>query len=61
MARDFQKERSNRRSHAGRALKQFLVLLITVMREGWCDLDILLDPHFLHSPDVPTPSPRIKA
>ncbi|EGZ29241.1 hypothetical protein PHYSODRAFT_411690, partial [Phytophthora sojae] len=46
----FQKERSNRRSHAGRAWKQFLELLITVMREGWCDLDILVDPHFLHFP-----------
>ncbi|EGZ18318.1 hypothetical protein PHYSODRAFT_332140 [Phytophthora sojae] len=50
----FQKERRNRRSLAGRALKQFLELLITVMREGWCDLDILLNPHFLHFPKQPT-------
>ncbi|EGZ07005.1 hypothetical protein PHYSODRAFT_341164 [Phytophthora sojae] len=46
----FQKERSNCRSYAGQAWKQFLELLITVLREGWCDLEILLDPHFLHLP-----------
>ncbi|GMF54650.1 unnamed protein product [Phytophthora fragariaefolia] len=43
-------ERNNRRSHAGRRWKAILELLIIAMREGWCDLDILLDPFFLHFP-----------
>ncbi|KAE9340800.1 hypothetical protein PR003_g10312 [Phytophthora rubi] len=44
------KERNNRRSHAGNRWKAFLELLILAMREGWCDLDLLLDPFFLHFP-----------
>ncbi|GMF47162.1 unnamed protein product [Phytophthora fragariaefolia] len=46
----YHKERNNRRSHAGRRWKAILELLIIAMREGWCDLDILLDPFFLHFP-----------
>ncbi|GMF21627.1 unnamed protein product [Phytophthora fragariaefolia] len=46
----YRKERNNRRSHAGRRCKAILELLIIAMREGWCDLDILLDPFFLHFP-----------
>ncbi|OWY99375.1 hypothetical protein PHMEG_00029624 [Phytophthora megakarya] len=41
-------ERKNRRSHAGARWKQILFLI--AMREGWCDLDLLLDPYFLHFP-----------
>ncbi|GMG14897.1 unnamed protein product [Phytophthora fragariaefolia] len=46
----YHKERNNRRSHAGRRWKAILELLIIAMREGWCGLDILLDPFFLHFP-----------
>ncbi|KAE8909729.1 hypothetical protein PF005_g22222 [Phytophthora fragariae] len=46
----YRKERNNRRSHAGNRWKAFLELLILAMREGWCDLDLLLDPFFLHFP-----------
>ncbi|GMF34493.1 unnamed protein product [Phytophthora fragariaefolia] len=46
----YRKERNNRRSHAGRRWKAVLELLIVATREGWCDLDILLDPFFLHFP-----------
>ncbi|GMF42710.1 unnamed protein product [Phytophthora fragariaefolia] len=45
------KERNNRRARArGRCWKTSLELLVVVMWEGWCDLDILLDPFSLHSP-----------
>ncbi|OWZ18235.1 hypothetical protein PHMEG_0007716 [Phytophthora megakarya] len=30
--------------------KQILQLFLIAMREGWCDLDLLLDPYFLHFP-----------
>ncbi|OWZ06534.1 hypothetical protein PHMEG_00021198 [Phytophthora megakarya] len=43
-------ERNNRRSHAGARWKQILNLFLIAMREGWCDLDLLLDPYFLHFP-----------
>ncbi|KAI9987304.1 hypothetical protein PInf_023305 [Phytophthora infestans] len=39
---NFNKQRGNRRSHAGRAWKRVLA--------GWCDVDSLLDPSFLHLP-----------
>ncbi|OWY92820.1 hypothetical protein PHMEG_00038019 [Phytophthora megakarya] len=42
-------ERKNRRSHAGARWKQILNLFL-MMREGWCDLDLLLGPYFLHFP-----------
>ncbi|POM68855.1 Hypothetical protein PHPALM_14929 [Phytophthora palmivora] len=44
------KQRNNRRSHAGNRWKRMLLTLIQVMIEGWCDLDLLLDPFFLHFP-----------
>ncbi|KAE9201565.1 hypothetical protein PF004_g18682 [Phytophthora fragariae] len=44
------RERNNRRSHAGNRWKAFLELLILAMREGWSNLDLLLDPFFLHFP-----------
>ncbi|OWZ10754.1 hypothetical protein PHMEG_00016350 [Phytophthora megakarya] len=43
-------ERKNRRSHAGARWKQILQLFLIAMREGWCSLDLLLDPYFLHFP-----------
>ncbi|OWY95839.1 hypothetical protein PHMEG_00034054, partial [Phytophthora megakarya] len=43
-------ERKNRQSHAGARWKQILRLFLIAMREGWCDLDLLLDPYFLHFP-----------
>ncbi|OWZ00628.1 hypothetical protein PHMEG_00028138 [Phytophthora megakarya] len=43
-------ERKDRRSHAGARWKQILTLFLIAMREGWCDLDLLLDPYFLHFP-----------
>ncbi|KAE9166748.1 hypothetical protein PF005_g29074 [Phytophthora fragariae] len=46
----YKKERNNRRSHAGAHWKAFLEIFILAMREGWCDLDLLLDPFFLHFP-----------
>ncbi|KAE9018182.1 hypothetical protein PF011_g6373 [Phytophthora fragariae] len=46
----YKKERNNRRSHAGAYWKAFLEIFIPAMREGWCDLDLLLDPFFLHFP-----------
>ncbi|OWZ02145.1 hypothetical protein PHMEG_00026342 [Phytophthora megakarya] len=45
-------ERKNRRSHAGARWKQILRLFLIAMREGWCDLDLLLDPYFLHCPSL---------
>ncbi|KAF4141583.1 hypothetical protein GN958_ATG09226, partial [Phytophthora infestans] len=47
---NFNKQRSNRRSHAGRAWKRVLVILVLAIQDGWCDVDILLDPSFLHLP-----------
>ncbi|POM77016.1 Hypothetical protein PHPALM_5668 [Phytophthora palmivora] len=46
----FAKQRNNRRSHAGNRWKRMLLTLIQAMIEGWCDLDLLLDPFFLHFP-----------
>ncbi|POM57498.1 Hypothetical protein PHPALM_37981 [Phytophthora palmivora] len=46
----FAKQRNNRRSHAGNRWKLMLLTLIQAMIEGWCDLDLLLDPFFLHFP-----------
>ncbi|KAF4127301.1 hypothetical protein GN958_ATG23510 [Phytophthora infestans] len=47
---NFNKQRGNRRSHAGRAWKRVLVILVLAIQDGWCDVDILLDPSFLHLP-----------
>ncbi|POM73532.1 Hypothetical protein PHPALM_9612 [Phytophthora palmivora] len=46
----FAKQRNNRRSHAGNRWKRLLLTLIQAMIEGWGDLDLLLDPFFLHFP-----------
>ncbi|POM71994.1 Hypothetical protein PHPALM_11371 [Phytophthora palmivora] len=46
----FPKQRNNRRSHAGNWRKRMLPTLIQAMIEVWCDLDLLLDPFFLHFP-----------
>uniref|UniRef100_H3GZT1 Uncharacterized protein n=1 Tax=Phytophthora ramorum TaxID=164328 RepID=H3GZT1_PHYRM len=46
----YRKSRSNRRGHAGTRWKHVLWLLILAMRDGWCDLDVLLDIYFLHFP-----------
>ncbi|POM76959.1 Hypothetical protein PHPALM_5745 [Phytophthora palmivora] len=46
----FAKQRNNCRSHAGNRWKRMLLTLIQAMIEGWCDLDLLLDPFFLHFP-----------
>ncbi|OWY97380.1 hypothetical protein PHMEG_00032105 [Phytophthora megakarya] len=43
-------ERKNRRFHAGARWKQILRLFSIAMRVGRCDLDLLLDPYFLHFP-----------
>ncbi|KAF4135536.1 hypothetical protein GN958_ATG15274 [Phytophthora infestans] len=47
---NFNKQRGNRRSHASRAWKRVLVILVLAIQDGWCDVDILLDPSFLHLP-----------
>ncbi|KAG3146840.1 hypothetical protein PI124_g21981 [Phytophthora idaei] len=47
---DFNKKRGNRRSHAGADWKKILAIFILTMQDGWCDLDLLLDPFFLHLP-----------
>ncbi|KAF4136063.1 hypothetical protein GN958_ATG14745, partial [Phytophthora infestans] len=47
---NFNKQRGNRRSHAGRAWKRVIVILVLAIQDGWCDVDILLDPSFLHLP-----------
>ncbi|KAF4135256.1 hypothetical protein GN958_ATG15552, partial [Phytophthora infestans] len=47
---NFNKQRGNRRSHAGRAWKRVLVILVLAIQDGWCDVDILLNPSFLHLP-----------
>ncbi|OWZ08399.1 hypothetical protein PHMEG_00019073 [Phytophthora megakarya] len=43
-------ERKNRGSHDGARWKQLLHLFLITMREGWCDLDLLLDLFFFHFP-----------
>ncbi|KAG2773749.1 hypothetical protein PC129_g15073 [Phytophthora cactorum] len=43
-------KRGNRRSHAGADWKKIPVIFILTMQDGWCDLDLLLDPFFLHLP-----------
>ncbi|OWZ08897.1 LOW QUALITY PROTEIN: hypothetical protein PHMEG_00018488 [Phytophthora megakarya] len=45
-------EGKNRRSHAGARGKKILELFLFAMREGKCDLDLLLDPFFLHFPKL---------
>ncbi|KAF4145268.1 hypothetical protein GN958_ATG05541 [Phytophthora infestans] len=47
---NFNKQRGSRRSHAGRAWKRVLVILVLAIQDGWCDVDILLDQSFLHLP-----------
>ncbi|KAF4131714.1 hypothetical protein GN958_ATG19095, partial [Phytophthora infestans] len=47
---NFNKQRGNQRSHAGRAWKRVFVILVLAIQDGWCDVDILLDPSFLHLP-----------
>ncbi|KAF4146644.1 hypothetical protein GN958_ATG04165 [Phytophthora infestans] len=47
---NFNKQCGNRRSHAGRAWKRVLVILVLAIQDGWCDVDILLDPSFLYLP-----------
>ncbi|KAG2762721.1 hypothetical protein JG687_00019346 [Phytophthora cactorum] len=47
---DFNKKRGNRRSHAGADWKKILVIFILTIQDDWCDLDLLLDPFFLHLP-----------
>ncbi|OWZ21409.1 hypothetical protein PHMEG_0004062 [Phytophthora megakarya] len=39
--------------HAGARWKQLLQHFLITMREGWCDLDLLLDLYFLHVPNRP--------
>ncbi|POM58574.1 Hypothetical protein PHPALM_36760 [Phytophthora palmivora] len=46
----FAKQRNNCRSHAGNRWKRMLLTLIQTMIERWCDLNLLLDPFFLHVP-----------
>ncbi|KAG2773599.1 hypothetical protein Pcac1_g15634 [Phytophthora cactorum] len=36
--------------HAAADWKKILVIFILTMQDGWCDLDLLLDPFFLHPP-----------
>ncbi|KAF4136064.1 hypothetical protein GN958_ATG14746 [Phytophthora infestans] len=49
---NFNKQRGNRRSHAGRAWKRVLVILVLAIQDGWCDVDILLDPSSCIFPDA---------
>ncbi|OWY95871.1 hypothetical protein PHMEG_00034010 [Phytophthora megakarya] len=44
------KARNNRRSHSGDRWRRILPIFVMAMQEGWCDLDLLLDPFFLHFP-----------
>ncbi|POM61073.1 hypothetical protein PHPALM_29969 [Phytophthora palmivora] len=47
----YHESRRQRRSRAGAAWKQFLFRhLIPALRQQYCDLDVLLDPFFLHFP-----------
>ncbi|OWY91849.1 LOW QUALITY PROTEIN: hypothetical protein PHMEG_00039403 [Phytophthora megakarya] len=54
-------ERKNHRSHAGARWRRILNLFLIAMREGWCDLDLLLDPYFLHFPKRTDKYPGIEA
>ncbi|RAW28465.1 hypothetical protein PC110_g15167 [Phytophthora cactorum] len=47
---DFNKKRGNRRSHTGGDSKKILVIFIFTMQDGWCDLDLIFNPFFLHLP-----------
>ncbi|OWY91370.1 hypothetical protein PHMEG_00040075 [Phytophthora megakarya] len=38
------KARNNRRSHSGDRWRRILPIFVMAMQEGWCDLDLLLDP-----------------
>ncbi|KAF4144145.1 hypothetical protein GN958_ATG06664, partial [Phytophthora infestans] len=49
---NFNKQRGNRRSHAGRAWKRVLVILVLAIQDGWCDVDILLDHPSCIFPDA---------
>ena len=46
----FWRQRKQRRSIFGARWKNFLKTILRSMIEGHCDLDILLDPFFLHYP-----------
>ena len=46
----FWRQRKQRRSRFGARWKAFLKFLLSGMVAGYCDLDILLDPFFLHYP-----------
>ena len=46
----FAHERKQRRSRSGPRCKKVLAYILKGMVEGHCDLDILLDPMFLHFP-----------
>ncbi|KAG6942253.1 hypothetical protein JG688_00018233 [Phytophthora aleatoria] len=37
-----------RRIRAGERWREIITALLPVMREGWADVDLLLDPFFLH-------------
>ncbi|RLN65217.1 hypothetical protein BBJ28_00019694 [Nothophytophthora sp. Chile5] len=43
-------ERKQRRSHASGRWKKILAMILRLMREHLCDLDLLLDPFFLQFP-----------
>ncbi|RLN71695.1 hypothetical protein BBJ28_00026582, partial [Nothophytophthora sp. Chile5] len=43
-------ERKQRRSHAGGRWKKILAMILRLMGERHCDLDLLLDPFFLQFP-----------
>ena len=47
---DFYRKRQQRRSHAGPRWKNVISFILQGMIGGLCDLDILLDPVFLHLP-----------
>jgi hypothetical protein len=46
----FWRQRKQRRSRFGARWKNFLKRILSGMIAGYCDLDILLDPFFLHYP-----------
>uniref|UniRef100_A0AAV1U2A4 Uncharacterized protein n=1 Tax=Peronospora matthiolae TaxID=2874970 RepID=A0AAV1U2A4_9STRA len=46
----FWRQRKQRRSRFGARWKNFLKMILSGMIAGHCDLDILLDPFFLHYP-----------
>ncbi|RLN72926.1 hypothetical protein BBJ28_00026890, partial [Nothophytophthora sp. Chile5] len=45
-------ERKQRRSHAGSRWKKILAMILRLMKEHHCDLDLLLDPFFLQFPTL---------